>query len=159
MSGLLAQAVIREPAPHLPRPGEAQDLLADYETLGLSLGRHPLALLRGQLRRRGVLCAARILELAQGERVRAAGLVMSRQRPATASGVTFVTLEDETGHVNLVVWQKVAQRDRRALLEARLLGVTGVIERQGAVVHVVAARLQDHSRLIGDLRARSRDFR
>ncbi len=159
MPGLLAGAVIQEPPPVLPPPGEAQDLVADYQTLGLSLGRHPLALLRGHLRRRGMLTAAQIRERDQNERVRAAGLVVNRQRPATASGVTFVTLEDETGYVNLVVWHNVAQRSRQALLGARLLGVRGVIEREGEVVHVMAGSLQDLSNLIGDLQARSRDFR
>jgi error-prone DNA polymerase len=142
----------------LPAPSEAEDLLADYASLGLSLGRHPAALLRGHLRRRRWLPAAEVNGRAHGEWVRTAGLVTCRQRPATASGVTFVTLEDETGYVNLVVWSRVAERQRRVLLAARLLAVSGTVEREGEVVHVVAHRLEDLSGLIGTLEARSRDF-
>jgi error-prone DNA polymerase len=155
---LFADASLPESRPALPAPTEAEDLLADYAALGLSLGRHPLALLRPQLRRRHLASAAEVGGLAHGERVRTAGLVVNRQRPGTASGVTFVTLEDETGHVNLVVWSRVAERQRRALLASRLLAVAGRVEREGAVVHVVVRRLEDLSGLIGDLRAHSRDF-
>jgi error-prone DNA polymerase len=93
-----------------------------------------------------------------GTAVRAAGLVTCRQRPDTASGVIFVTLEDETGYANVVVWRGLVERQRRELLGARLLGVTGVIEREGDVVHLVARRLFDHSALLGPLAAPSRDF-
>jgi error-prone DNA polymerase len=155
---LLAGAPVAEERPELPVPSEAEDLLADYAGLGLSLGRHPLALLRAQLRRRRLACAADVAVRAHGERVRTAGLVVNRQRPGTASGVTFVTLEDETGHVNLVVWARVAERQRRELLGSRLLAVSGTVEREGEVVHVVARRLEDLSALIGALRAPSRDF-
>jgi error-prone DNA polymerase len=156
---LLAEATFREEAPRLPVPSEGADLVADYATLGLSVGRHPLALLRGHLRRLGMATAAEVGERRHGERVRAAGLVINRQRPLTASGVTFMTLEDETGTVNVVVWQNVAQRQRSIMLGARLLGVSGVIEREETVVHLVAGHLEDHSRLIGRLDAPSRDFR
>ena len=90
--------------------------------------------------------------------VRAAGLVITRQRPGTASGVTFVTLEDETGHVNLIVWRDLAERQRRALLGSRLLGVIGELQLEGEVMHVIAHRLIDLSRWLGSLSARSRDF-
>jgi error-prone DNA polymerase len=85
-------------------------------------------------------------------------LVLVRQRPGTASGVTFVTLEDETGVVNLVVWKRIAQRDRRALLGSRLLWAEGEVQREGDVVHVVVRRLKDESLRLGELLARSRDF-
>jgi error-prone DNA polymerase len=91
--------------------------------------------------------------------VRPAGLVINRQCPSTAGGVIFATLEDETGCVNLVVWPWVAERQRRVLLGARLMGVSGTIERDGEVVHLVAGRLEDHSALLGELATRSRDFR
>jgi DNA polymerase III alpha subunit len=94
-----------------------------------------------------------------GSAVRVAGLVISRQRPATASGVTFVTLEDETGSINLVVWPSIAQAQRRELLGARLLCVIGNVQREGEVLHVVARRLEDYSGMLGGLVARSRDFR
>lgn len=93
-----------------------------------------------------------------GAAVRVAGIVINRQRPGTAKGVTFMTLEDETGQVNLVVWRKVAERQRKIFLGARLLGVTGVLQRQGDVLHLVAGRLEDHSALLGRLPTRSRDF-
>ena len=88
-----------------------------------------------------------------------AGLVITRQRPASANSVTFVTLEDETGYVNLVVWKRVAERQRKALLASRLLGVVGEIQRESGVTHLVARQLRDYSNLVGSLVARSRDFR
>jgi error-prone DNA polymerase len=91
--------------------------------------------------------------------VHAAGLVITRQRPGSAGGVIFVTLEDETGQLNLIVWQSVAERQRRVLLQAALLGVWGRVQREGEVLHVIAGRLEDHSVLLGRLRMRSRDFR
>jgi len=146
----------------LDPPEEAAEIAADYASLGLTLGRHPLALLRPDLEALGFCTAARLREAAHGARVRAAGLVTCRQRPDTASGVVFVTLEDETGCVNLVVWRDLADRQRRELLGARLLGAAGVIERQGEVVHLVARRLEDHDPLLaqafGSLAADSRDF-
>jgi error-prone DNA polymerase len=90
--------------------------------------------------------------------VRTAGLVITRQRPGSAQGVTFVTLEDETGNINLIVWRDVAERQRRALVGARLLGVAGELQIEGEVVHVIAHRLTDLSRWLGNLSAPSRDF-
>ena len=144
--------------PNLPVPNEGQEIVADYASLGLSLRRHPLALLRDQLRRRGLLPAANVLRRAHGQRVRTGGLVITRQRPASAHDVTFITLEDETAHINLVVWKALAERQRAIMLCARLLGVYGEVQREGSVVHVIARRLYDHSALLGDLDARSRDF-
>ena len=94
-----------------------------------------------------------------GTKVCAAGLVITRQRPSSAAGVTFVTIEDETGYLNLVVWERVAERQRQILLGSTLLGVSGEVQKEGEVVHVVARRLSDHSPLLGELPARSRDFR
>jgi DNA polymerase III alpha subunit len=145
--------------PLFPAPTEGQDIVADYASLGLTLRRHPLALLRGHLHRRGLLPAAGVLQRAHGQRVRTGGLVITRQRPASAHDVTFITLEDETGHVNLVVWKSLAERQRAVMLGARLLGVDGEVQREGSVVHVIARRLYDHSTLLGDLAAPSRDFR
>jgi len=145
--------------PPLPAPTEGQQIVADYASLGLTLRRHPLALLRGQLSHHGLLSAAEVLRRAHGQRVRTGGLVITRQRPASAHDVTFITLEDETGHVNLVVWKALAERQRAVMLGARLLGVYGEVQREGSVVHVIARRLYDHSALLGDLAAPSRDFR
>jgi error-prone DNA polymerase len=103
--------------------------------------------------------AEKIRLLRSGSRVRAAGIVTGRQRPGTASGTVFVTLEDETGYVNVIVWPHLIERQRRELLGARLMGVEGVLEREGEVVHLVARRLTDHSALLGRLATSSRDFR
>jgi error-prone DNA polymerase len=137
--------------PPLPVPTEGQEIVADYANLGLSLRRHPLALLRGQLQRRGLLTAAEATARAHGARVRTGGLVITRQRPASAQDVTFVTLEDETGHLNLVVWKLLAERQRAVLIGARLLGVHGEVQRAHGVVHIIARRLYDHSALLGGL--------
>jgi error-prone DNA polymerase len=147
-----------EPNPQLAPPTEGQDILADYASLGLTLGRHPLALLRSRLQKMRIAEAAALQRMRNGAAVRAAGLVTCRQRPDTASGVIFVTLEDETGYANVVVWRGLVERQKRELLGARLLSVAGVIEREGDVVHLVARRLFDHSALLGPLAASSRDF-
>jgi error-prone DNA polymerase len=157
-AGILREAPLGEPLLRLPAPGEGEDIVADYASLGLTLGRHPLALLRTRLQGLQLMPAAALRERPHGSLARAAGLVTCRQRPDTASGVVFVTLEDETGTVNVVVWRDLVERQRRELLGARLLGVEGAIERDGEVVHLVARRLTDHSRLLGSLLARSRDF-
>lgn len=155
---IAAAAPAGEAAPLLDAPAEGEELLLDYASLGFTLGRHPLALLRPQLARRRWLSAERLGALAHGARARAAGMVTGRQRPGTASGVVFVTLEDETGCVNVVVWRDLVERQRGALLGASLLGVDGILERNGEVVHLLARRLEDCSALLGRLAARSRDF-
>ena len=104
------------------------------------------------------MTAEKLRTAAPGSLGRAAGLVIGRQRPQTASGVVFVTLEDETGCINVVVWRDLVERQRRELLGARLMGVQGVIERDGEVVHLIANRLSDRSRLLGALQTVSRDF-
>ena len=147
-----------EALPLLRRPGEGQDIVADYRSLGLTLGRHPMALLRERLSRERICAADSLREIENGRRVRYAGIVINRQRPGSAKGVTFVTLEDETGHANIIVWRKVAENQRRALLGSRLMEVTGRIQREGEVLHLVAERLRDRSALLGSLLVRSRDF-
>jgi len=147
-----------ERQPQLAAPREGEDIVADYASLGLTLGRHPLALLRTHLEKRRLLSAKELNALPHGSAARTAGLVTCRQRPDTASGVIFVTLEDETGNVNVVVWRSLSERQKPELLGARLLGVQGVIERDGDVVHLVARRLLDCSMLLGPLAAPSRDF-
>jgi error-prone DNA polymerase len=156
---LFPEPHFNEAEPLLRAPGEGDNIVADYASLGLSLERHPLALLREHLGRRQLASAAVVDALEDGAPVRAAGLVLNRQRPGSAAGVTFMTLEDETGHINVVIWRKVADRQRRVLLGARLMGVTGVVQRRDGVVHLIASRLEDHSHLLGRLSTRSRDFR
>ncbi|MEE4299351.1 MAG: OB-fold nucleic acid binding domain-containing protein [Pseudomonadales bacterium] len=142
----------------LPAPSRGQDLLADYASLGLTLGAHPMALLRARAEFRRCSRAGDLGRLNHGRFVRVAGLVTGRQRPGTASGVLFLTLEDETGNTNIVVWTSVLARFRGPILGGRLLLVKGVLEREGAVIHVVAGHVSDHSERLGELRARSRDF-
>ncbi|MGC2520893.1 MAG: error-prone DNA polymerase [Burkholderiales bacterium] len=155
---ILRNAPVAETPPRLAVPTEADDLVADYASLGLTLGRHPLALLRPRLSRMRFATADEIRLLPDGSPARAAGIVTGRQRPGTASGTVFVTLEDETGYINVIVWRDLTERQRRELLGASLMGVEGVLEREGEVVHLVARRLMDHSALLGRLAARSRDF-
>jgi error-prone DNA polymerase len=155
---LLEGAPINERQAALVAPTEGEDLVADYASLGLTLGRHPLALLRDQLGSQRMISAESLKTMSHGKLVRVTGLVTGRQRPATASGVTFVTLEDETGSMNIVVWRTLADRQRRELIGANLLTVYGVLEREGAVIHVIANRLRDQTSLLGELVARSRDF-
>jgi len=154
----LLESGVAEDDPLLPLPTEGQDIRADYASLGLTLKRHPLALLRSQLGQRRVITAAAVRQRRHGQLIRTAGIVIGRQRPASANSVTFVTLEDETGEVNLVVWRQLAERQRSVLLKAQLLGVTGEVQREGDVLHVIARRLWDYSSLLGSLLTRSRDF-
>jgi error-prone DNA polymerase len=129
----------------LPPLGLGEHIIQDYATLRLSLKAHPLALLRPHLSRRGVIRNAELASAANGARVRVAGLVLVRQRPGTAKGITFATLEDETGIANLVVWQKIFEAYRRPFLAARLMMVSGRLQREGLVVHIVAERIDDLS--------------
>jgi error-prone DNA polymerase len=158
MPPLLADASIAEAAPVLTPPDEGENIIADYASLGLTLGRHPLSLLRHRLQRQRMLTAAELHALPHGRVTRVTGLVTGRQRPGTASGVTFVTLEDETGMINVIVWRDLAEKQRKELLRANLLTVYGTLEREGEVVHLIAARLHDQTALLGKLATRSRDF-
>jgi error-prone DNA polymerase len=145
--------------PLLPVPTEGENLVADYRALGLTLGRHPLALLRSLFALREVSTASQLSNLPSESPVSVAGLVTMRQRPGTASGVTFVTLEDDTGYVNLIVWKRIGARYRRELLHSRLLEAEGYLQREGEVLHVIVERLHDRSAWLGRLTTRSRDFR
>jgi error-prone DNA polymerase len=147
-----------EPAPLLRKPTEGQNIVADYQNTGLTLERHPMCLLRRHLDRYRYVTAGQLPGMSNGQQLNVAGLVITKQRPGTASGVTFVTLEDETGQVNLVVWKQVAERYRAALLNARLLGIAGELQIEGKVIHVIARQLNDHTELLGGLSIRSRDF-
>jgi error-prone DNA polymerase len=133
-----------EPRVALPATSLGEHVVEDYAAIGLSLKAHPIAFFREALDRRGVLTsAAHWDERLAGRRVTVAGLVLVRQRPGTAKGVIFLTLEDETGIVNVVVWPKVFEKNRRVVMTAQFLEVRGKIERQGLVIHVVADRLID----------------
>jgi error-prone DNA polymerase len=159
-------AAQREPAARLrPAPlGEA--VVEDYVQLGLSLRAHPVALIRKQLTAENWVASRRLQDWPADTEVGVAGLVLVRQQPGTASGVIFVTLEDETGVANIVVWPTVFQRFRRELLGSQALGVRGPVQREGLVIHVVARQLVDLSDRVRALAveddrgafARSRDF-
>ena len=148
----------QETAPQFAAPSEGEDIVADYASLGLTLGRHPLQLLRERLARRRFLSAAQLAAQPDRALARMAGIVTCRQRPGTASGVVFVTLEDESGTANIVVYSRLAERQRRELLGSRLLGVLGQVQRAGEVVHLVAGRLVDLNPWLGRLETESRDF-
>jgi error-prone DNA polymerase len=152
---LFAAAAEEEQGPDapasLPRMSLGEHVSADYTSLQLSLKQHPLALLRQRLSGRCAMPAEHLSEKANGDKVGVAGLVLVRQRPGTASGVIFATIEDETGTANLVIWPKVFERHRRIVLTARLIGVVGRVQREGLVIHIVAQRLIDLSHLLSDL--------
>ncbi len=139
-------------------PSEGSDIVEDYRSTGLTLRRHPVALLRPKLTDLRALSALQIKQAANGKWVRTAGIVTCRQRPSTANGTTFITLEDETGFVNVVVWSSIAQRFRKTLVISRFMMVSGKIETQGEVVHLIADHLLDQSKFLGALATSSRDF-
>lgn len=151
------QAPVEVPV-SLPAPSLAGNLVADYRQLGHSLREHPLSLLRDALREKRFLSAAELAAAGDCALVRVAGIVVGRQRPGTASGIVFVTLEDESGWTNVIVRAELVDRQRRELLGARLLGVFGQLRREGRVLHLVASRFVDLSAWLGRLPTRSRDF-
>ena len=142
----------------LPRPTQAKDTLADYARTGLTLGVHPMAQIRDRLRAARCTDSRTLRKRPHNSYARVAGVVTMRQRPQTASGVTFLTMEDEHGLVNVIVWRDVAETHRRVLLESDLLGVDGKWEAVDGVCHLIASRLLDMSELLGGLDVRSRDF-
>ncbi|TXH06412.1 MAG: error-prone DNA polymerase [Nevskiaceae bacterium] len=158
LDGVLAGSAVDETAPALPAPREGQDLVADYQHLGLTLGRHPLALLRARLQALQVCRAADLQQLADGTPVTVSGLVTHRQRPGTASGVIFATLEDETGNANLVIWPRVFEQYRDAVLGGRLLIVQGRLQSVQGVINIISQDIQDASAWLGSLASSSRDF-
>lgn len=155
---LFAELPLAEATPLLPVPTEGQNILADYHSIGLSLRRHPLALLRDRCLRHQIMSAAQLQQIEHDTPVRTAGLVLGRQSPQTAKDTTFITLEDETGQINLIVWSNVAQRYRQPFLSAYLLEVTGRLQHQSGVMHVVVESMIDRSNWVGDLQIKARNF-
>ncbi|MGA1272985.1 MAG: error-prone DNA polymerase [Burkholderiaceae bacterium] len=174
LPGVLQDAACEQELPAaglLPVPTEAQNLIADYASLGLSLGRHPLALLRKELKERfQSRPAIELQKLGHQQLARASGLVTHRQRPGTAKGVVFITLEDETGSINLIIWPDVLKIYKRAVLHGQLLTAYGRWQRDqtiatdapGQVMNLVALRIEDHTPLLaqrlGEMASSSRDF-
>jgi error-prone DNA polymerase len=143
--GLADHPASAEPDVTLPTATLGEEIVDDYASLRLSLRAHPLSLLRPKLKRRGVVQCSMLGELPVEKRVIVAGLVLVRQRPGTAKGVIFATLEDETGIANIIIWKHVFERFRRLVLTSRLLACRGRVQREGLVIHVVAERLVDLS--------------
>ncbi|MEX1033235.1 MAG: error-prone DNA polymerase [Cellvibrionaceae bacterium] len=142
----------------LPAPSAEATTIMDYHSTSLTLNQHPMALLRKDKRFNRCRRAIDLYQLNSGRFVRVAGLVTGRQRPGTASGVIFMTLEDETGNINVVVWRNLQERFRQVVLTAQLVLVKGVVEREDSVVHVVAGEMIDCSEALVDLSVKSRDF-
>ncbi|MBD8729855.1 error-prone DNA polymerase [Pseudomonas sp. CFBP 13710] len=149
---------LREEPVALPVPSVGEDLYADYASLGTTLGPHPLAMLRERLQALRCRSSHDLQSLAHGRPVTVAGLVTGRQRPSTASGVTFVTLEDEFGMINVVVWRDLAERQRRVLVGSQMMQVKGRFEHKDGVRHVIAGHMADVSAMLHGLDVRSRDF-
>jgi error-prone DNA polymerase len=156
---LLKDAPVDEEFLELAAAAEGEEVVFDYAALGFTLRSHPVALLRNWLRRHRLSSSDELRDLPSGRLARACGLVTMRQQPGTAKGTVFVTLEDEAGTVNVIVWKDLRDKLRKPLLESRLLAVYGVWQREGEVRHLVARHLVDLSRLLGRLGVESRDFR
>ncbi|WP_281663511.1 error-prone DNA polymerase [Paraburkholderia fungorum] len=182
---LLRDAPIAETPLALPQATESREIVDDYASIGLTLNRHPLALLRERLARQRFRTAAELAVCRHGTVARACGIVTVRQRPGTANGTVFVSIEDETGSINVIVWPSLVEKQRKVLLGSSLLAVYGVLQRddgvstggdstgnaadmnqagkakrkqKGEVIHLVAHRLEDHSEWLGELATASRDF-
>jgi error-prone DNA polymerase len=155
---ILLDARVDDETPVLGAPSEAEDIVADFNSMSLTLGRHPLSLLRPTLLEQRLVPASTLMTYPNGRLARGCGLVTVRQRPGTAKGVMFVTLEDETGNVNVIVWPSLLEKFRREALGAALLAVYGTWQCEGEVRHLIAQRLVDMSHLLGGLTTVSRNF-
>jgi error-prone DNA polymerase len=145
----------------LPPISEPRKVIQDYAALGLSLKAHPVSFIRPMLEQRGAVRAAELRDKKKwphGSRAAVGGMVLVRQRPGTASGIVFMTLEDETGTANLIVRPHVYQRDRRAARHGVVVLARGAVERQGDVVHILVHALEDADRAVAELAVRARNF-
>jgi error-prone DNA polymerase len=155
---LLRDAPVEEDILALPEAPEGEEIVFDYSALGLTLRRHPLALLRSRLAAMRFKSSAQLRDLRDGSLVRACGIVTLRQQPETAKGVIFVSLEDEDGSVQVIVWKSLREKQRQELMNAKLLGVYGVWQREGEARNLIAKHFVDLTHLLGRLVAPSRDF-
>ncbi|OED43073.1 error-prone DNA polymerase [Chromatiales bacterium (ex Bugula neritina AB1)] len=159
LPGILENASSKDALQQLPLISEGEDIVADYQSVGFTLKRHPLALLREQLSKKRILTTRQWLDTAtDGKFARIAGLVKVRQRPGSAKGVIFMTTEDETGLANIIIWQAVTERCRKAVIGSRMVVIAGITQREGEVVHLVARSVEDYTWMLGDLTTNSRDF-
>ena len=149
---------VSEPAVPLARMPDGGEVVEDYSATGLSLRAHPVSFLRGDLARRRIRPCAALTAARDGDFITVAGLVLVRQRPGSARGVTFMTLEDETGTANVVIWSKLFERQRRLILSADLVAARGRVQREGDIIHVVARSLADHGALLAGLGERGGDM-
>jgi error-prone DNA polymerase len=149
--------IVEPPVPIVPMIA-GRNVVEDYATIGLTLRQHPVAFLRGDLARERIIPCRDLLAARDGQRLTVAGLVLVRQRPGTATGVVFITIEDETGIANLVVWSSLFERQRRVVLSASMLACHGHVQREGDVIHVVTERLDDLSGLLKSLGGRQAPF-
>jgi error-prone DNA polymerase len=154
----VATTEITEPAVALKPMTEGREVVEDYSHIGLTLRRHPVAFLRDELNRRQIVPCAEATQLRDGRRVTVAGLVLVRQKPGSAKGVMFITIEDETGVANLVIWPQLFEKQRRVVLQAGMLAIQGRVQREGDVVHVVANHLHDLSSLLASVGDRGQAF-
>jgi error-prone DNA polymerase len=148
----------REPNVTLRRMPAGGEVVADYRAVGLTLREHPVSFIRPELRRRRAVPCGTVADLRPGRRITVAGIVLVRQRPGSAKGVMFATIEDETGHANIIVWPNVFERQRRIVLSARMIEVRGLLQREGDVIHVVAEQLTDLSDLLASIGHRNEPF-
>jgi len=161
---LLSDASAVETQIELPLPSAGENTVADYQSMGLTLGNHPVFLLREELQHRKILSSKEWEAIPDGRHTRLAGLVKVRQRPGSAKGVVFMTLEDEHGPMNIIIWEAVVQKYRKEVLNGQLVCVSGVTQRAQGVTHLVAKQLQDLSMLLStltdqkDLITQSRNF-
>ncbi len=137
--------------PELPPLRDEESVTEDYSAFGLSLRNHPMAFMRGALRAKGMVTAVELKNLPDGRHVKIAGLVLFRQRPGTAKGTIFITVEDETGAANLIVWPKIAAQYRRAVFGAKVLLCEGVLQKESDVIHVVSRHLTDWTAMLKNL--------
>jgi error-prone DNA polymerase len=138
------------------KPG--REVVEDYRSVGLTLRRHPVGFLRDELARMGARRAEELGDVRDGTRVMVAGIVLVRQKPGSAKGVMFITIEDETGHANLIVWPSVFEKQRRLILSAGMIGCYGKLQREGQVMHVVVERLVDFSGMLRSVGSRDEAF-
>lgn len=155
---LLRPADLKEAVPELARPTEGEEIVSDYRALGLTLNRHPLALLRHKLAALRFMPADVLATYAMRQIARGCGIVTVRQRPGMANGVVFLSLEDEIGTVSVIVWPSVMERYRREVSTASLLGVFGQWQCEGEVRHLIAQRFVDLTPMLGGLNTASSDF-
>jgi error-prone DNA polymerase len=153
-----AREEFREPETLITAMQQGREVVEDYRSIGLTLRRHPLDFLRAELRAQHMVTAAELATSKDGRRVTIAGIVLVRQKPGSAKGVMFITIEDETGHANLIIWPAVFEKQRRLILSAGMIACRGKLQREGEVMHVVADELTDLTPMLRSVGTRGEDF-